>query len=420
MSSTHWKVPILSVITLAATIAVVALTSLASAQLNLDDEPGVFPPLTGPYPVGRVEYDWVDLSRQEIFVNDPHVRREIVVTVYYPAHPAAGARPAPLAQKKTLDAFATANGIPTSIIKKLLRPHADLAAPLATDGKRYPLLLFSPGWGTDPLFYVPTLEDIASHGFVVAAVWHPYSCDVTVFADGRVALANKAGSDPDHYPDEATQQTAIRERVGGVWMADAQFALDRFAQLNQTDPRFQRRLDLAHVGMFGHSFGGTISLALGASDPRFAAVADVDGGLAFDKPDGRGLSKPVLLMRSDDPPITDAELAQAGITRQQYAQVLANASAQFAIYFKHSHPAYLFRLKGSGHLTYASTAAVVARSLPEALPAEVIGTIDGRHAALVYDTYLEAFFSAYLMHTREPLLAGVSAAYPEVTFEAQL
>ena len=369
--------------------------------------------------MGRVEYDWVDSSRQEIFVSNPRTRREIVVTIFYPAHTEAGDRPAPFAQDKTLTAFAKANGVPTSILKKLLRQHAYLEAPLATGGNAFPVLLFSPGWGTDPLFYIPTLVDLASHGFVVAALWHPYSCDFTVFADGRVALANKAGSDPDHYPDEADQQTAIRERVGSVWMADAQFALDQLTQLNQINSRFRGRLDLAHVGMFGHSFGGTISLALGASDPRFAAVADVDGGLAFDKPDGRGLAKPVLLMRSDDPPITDTELAQAHLTRQQYKQVLAYQNAQFHTYFEHSHPAYLFQLKGSAHSTYMASAALVSPSLPEALPPDVIGTIDGRRATLVYDTYLEAFFSAYLMRAREPLLAGASLAYPEVTFEAR-
>lgn len=235
---THWKVSLLSMITLAATIAVVALTSLASERLNIDDEPGVFPPLTGSYHVGRVEYDWVDPSRQEIFVNDPHARREIVVTIFYPAHPSAEARPAPFAQNKTLDAFAKANGIPTSVVRKLLRPHAYLEAPVAANERDYLVLLSSPGWGTDPLFYVPTLEDIASHGFVVAAIWHPYSCDFTVFADGRIVLANKAGSDPDHYPDEISKQDEIRERAGGVWMADAQFALGQLTHLNQADARF--------------------------------------------------------------------------------------------------------------------------------------------------------------------------------------
>jgi hypothetical protein len=39
-----------------------------------------FPQLTGTYAVGRISYDLLDASRKEPFLNNPHAKREIVVT----------------------------------------------------------------------------------------------------------------------------------------------------------------------------------------------------------------------------------------------------------------------------------------------------------------------------------------------------
>src|SRR5512144_1613211 len=65
-----------------------------------------FPQLSGSYPVGRASYDLVDPSRKEIFDSDPNADREIVVKVYYPAVPPAGAQPAPYASGRMADLLA--------------------------------------------------------------------------------------------------------------------------------------------------------------------------------------------------------------------------------------------------------------------------------------------------------------------------
>jgi hypothetical protein len=53
------------------------------------------PEPTGPYPVGRVSYDWVDSARTEIYAANPEDRRELVVFVWYPAKPRLVAEFAP-------------------------------------------------------------------------------------------------------------------------------------------------------------------------------------------------------------------------------------------------------------------------------------------------------------------------------------
>jgi hypothetical protein len=62
-----------------------------------------FPQLTGIYTVGRINYDLLDASRQEPFLNNPHAKREIMVTVYYPADPPANAQPAPYVEGQMAD-----------------------------------------------------------------------------------------------------------------------------------------------------------------------------------------------------------------------------------------------------------------------------------------------------------------------------
>src|SRR2546422_629956 len=61
----------------------------------------VLPVPTGPSPVGRASYDWVDESREEVFAprqrgNGPGAKRkkrELMVWFWYPATPDPGAKP---------------------------------------------------------------------------------------------------------------------------------------------------------------------------------------------------------------------------------------------------------------------------------------------------------------------------------------
>ena len=180
-------------------------------------------------------------------------------------------------------------------------------------------------------------------------------------------------------------------------------------------------LDLGHIGIFGHSFGGTVALAAGASDPRLTAVIDVDGSLAIGRTNTRYLDRPTLLMRSDDPHPTEEDLKDEHMTRQDFQVGLANLNQLYVTFYEHSRPAYLFTLKGSAHLTYASEYALVAPAVPILLTQQLIGDIAGRHAVQVYDTYITAFFDKHLKGISTRLLEGGPAQdYPDVLLSAHL
>lgn len=86
-----------------------------------------------------------------------------------------------------------------------------------------------------------------------------------------------------------------------MWLGDIHFVLDQLVRWNTTDPRLAGHLALQHIGMFGHSFAGTIVLAAGASDPRLPPVIDIDGSMSIGKTNGHYLQHPMMLMLSDDP-----------------------------------------------------------------------------------------------------------------------
>ncbi len=130
-----------------------------------------FPQLTGSYAVGKINYDLLDPSHQEPFLNNPHAQRKIMVTIYYPADPPANARPAPYAEGKMADLLASKAHLP-AVAVHLIHTHAYEQVPMAAG--RFPVVLFSPGIGTPPVEYSSTVEDVASHGYIVAMIYHTY------------------------------------------------------------------------------------------------------------------------------------------------------------------------------------------------------------------------------------------------------
>lgn len=127
------------------------------------------------------------------------------------------------------------------------------------------MVLSSPGYGEDRALGTDLTEDLTSHGYVVAAIDHTYDATEIAFPKNRLVLR--------HQPEPTTEALAAGIRIR---VADARFVLDELTSLNHGDnPDAERRslpqgtsrgLNLATVGMFGHSLGGaTTAAAMGSS-----------------------------------------------------------------------------------------------------------------------------------------------------------
>jgi hypothetical protein len=166
------------------------------AQPNQKATVGVdIPRPSGPYAIGRVSYDWIDSSRPESLSKTPNTPREIVVDVWYPAvQPQPGVRLAPYfpnAEKIDKSPYAQAEkrdlgNLWAMIASGRVPSHTYENVPVVSTQSRFPLLIFSHAIGSEPYLYAHQIEDLVSHGFIVATIHHTYEVAVAVFGDGRM------------------------------------------------------------------------------------------------------------------------------------------------------------------------------------------------------------------------------------------
>jgi len=241
---------------------------------------GALPGVTGPYSVGRVTVEWTDRSRMEPLAAD-HGYRTLVVDIWYPAEATSGA------QAPYLDVAAFERAIGAAGMRRQLAPaydviidgrvqtHAVVNAPFARSIGRAPVLIFSPGGGMVREVYAAQLADLASHGYIVAAITHPYDGVVAVYHDGHIVKY-----DAKRWPQIPSIEGEWNLNQLDWHARDIGFVLDQLLQSNDGLP-FARHIDVRHVGAFGHSFGGVASAQACQTDARFSACLNEDGMAAW-------------------------------------------------------------------------------------------------------------------------------------------
>jgi predicted dienelactone hydrolase len=356
-----------------------------------------FPRPTGPYAVGTQTYHWVDPARPDVFTADPDDRREVVVQVWYPAVDQPSASRAPyVADGSALAPLARLMKLPDSTFGYLdqVRTNAVPGAPAAREDVRYPVLLFSHGRGGYRQHNTAQVEELVSHGYVVAAIDHPHASAGVVFPDGR-----QVDMDP-RMLDRPFIDTVIP-----FLAQDAGFTLDRLADVDRTDDVLAGRLDLDHVGMFGVSLGGAVTGETCKNDPRLGACLPIDVFLPADVVD-QGLRQPVMWISRD-----------AGTMRREgwsESDVEETHRTMRAVYDRLSGPGYIVLIPGMYHVDFSDFPLF---SPLLAKPLGLSGSLDPQRAREIPDAYALAFFDKHLKGLPAPLLDGPSARFPEVRFE---
>lgn len=256
---TRWVVPVL----------LLAMTLSLWSQLEL-------PAPNGPYTVGRTIFRWVDPSRPEVLTDNPDDFREVVALVWYPAVPGTGV-PAEYVPDRPVIAKALAESGEISVWEvfglRFIRSTSPLAAEPVRDQGAFPVVMLSPGNGTNVAFYTRIAAELASHGYIVIGLDHPYDVAAVELADGRVAPYDK-----DQWLLEmSAHQGYTAERIK-VRVADVLFALDQLTRLNSdsTQP-LAGLLDLDSVAATGHSLGGITASEACKADARLRACLNWDG-----------------------------------------------------------------------------------------------------------------------------------------------
>ena len=286
-------------------------------------------------PVGTTRWVVVDPSRQETFA--PGKPREVEVIAWYPraaSGDVAGARDtAPYMRNGMEEVLSFArlaklgdayNGLAN------VQTHSVIDAPPASTPARFPVIVFSHGYTGLPSSHTGLMEDLASHGWAILHIVHPYEATGSKLADGTVvtftddknamrpeimAVLNEWGPEGGTMEkvaaatDDAEKAKLLRgylatlkntDQVVTRWVADVRVALDR---LPKTGPGSQlaARLDLSRLGAAGHSMGGVMAGQFCVEDRRCKAALNLDGipqyGAMIDTP----MPAPFLMVYSGRP-----------------------------------------------------------------------------------------------------------------------
>lgn len=346
----------------------------------------------GRYAVGTQILHLSDLRRRDPWV--PSAHRELMVSVHYPARAGRGTAAAYMTQEEArllLEARGLADVVPAETVSGV-RTHARVDVRPARG--RFPMVLLSPGFAMPRSTLTTLANDLASRGYVVAAVDHAYESVGTAFPGGRVLTCLAC---------ERVATDRERARVAVVRAHDLSFVIDRLTALRASSGTFHGHsgspfasmIDPRRIGVAGHSIGGAAAAAVMQRDPRVRAGVNLDGNF-FAPLAGAGMEgRPFMMMGASathGPAAPDSDWQDAWTRLDGWRRWLTVAGAE--------------------HFTFTDLP-VLADRLGLSDPA---APLSGERSWQLTRDYTAAFFDTHLRGMARPLLNGPAADRPEVGF----
>ncbi|WP_327266386.1 alpha/beta hydrolase [Streptomyces sp. NBC_01232] len=358
-----------------------AAAPAAAGAENRHDSRVELPRPTGRFAVGREDLHLVDRSRTDPWAGSGP--RELMVTMRYPARHDTGRTTRYLTSEEArlllvdrkLDQV-----IPVETLTGT-RSHGRTGARPATG--RYPLIVLSPGFTVHRATLTALAEDLASRGYVVAAVDHAYESVGTAFPGGRVltCLACEKVRGEEGY-----------RTVGDTRAGDVSFLLDR---LTGRDPAWRHAglIDRSRIAMAGHSIGGSSTAAAMAADRRIRAGVNMDGGFSTPVPAAGLGGRPFMLLGAQ-------QRGPGGNASWDRDWPLLDGWKRWITF------------AGSGHFTFTDFPAIGEQL---GLPDDE-APLPGARSVELTRRYVGAFFDRHLGDRPQPVLDGPSPDAPEVAF----
>jgi dienelactone hydrolase len=228
----------------------------------------------GDYRVGTRIFRWVDLDRAEEITSDTEDKRNVIVQAWYPTTENANT-----SHSYYLDGLGNLPGkvgiIPRGIFDHYdqVNTHGILNAPISKTQKQWPVVIFLTGNVASRAFYTSLVSGLASHGYVVLAIDHPYEAIIAELADGTIATTI------ENYQNDEPDLLNFMKRRLDLRVADVQFVLNQLDNIKSSSDGFFSALDKNRIVITGHSLGGASAAVAMAVDSRIKAAANIDGTL---------------------------------------------------------------------------------------------------------------------------------------------
>lgn len=394
-----------------ATIACVVAGLAASGYAQLSAPLFELPAPSGKLPIGTTRWVVTDASRDETFASGR--KRDIEIVAWYPREASASGDNAPYMRDSMEEAlsFARLAKLGDAFNRLVaVTTHSMLDAAPARTPARVPVIVFQHGYTGLPSSHTALMEDLASHGWAVLNVIHPYEATAAKLADGTIVtftdeknamrapimdVLNEWGPEGGTMEKivAATSDTEKEKLMRGYlaalpktnevvrrWTLDAKYALDHLPTSGAAG-RIAAKLDLGRLGVAGHSMGGVAGAELCVEERRCKAALNLDGipqyGSMIDAP----MPAPFLMVYSGRP---------------------GRAGASDIIYRRSASKYYRIDVADALHLDFTDMNLWGGPLRQRG----AYGKIDPVRAALVTRTVVREFFAQEILKQPSPLLSG--------------
>jgi hypothetical protein len=287
----------------------------------------------------------------------------------------------------------------------------------------YPLLLYSPSG--DMVQNTALFQELASHGYIVVSVGHPYWNAFYYDSEGQVIpFSNEDPYYKSMWEEEYSDSVnVIKERITSakildikrdeqqklnhympieiadirLWAEDLSFLLDELEKTHGSGAGLMQYIDLNSIGVLGFSKGGTAAGQFCVSDERCKAGVNLSGFMFGDALEKR-IRVPFMFMENMEDWCMDCN----PISEVFYEDALADA--------------YMVRIVGARHGNFSDWSLVGAYLKIMGM----IGPINGRRCLEIQALYIRTFFDSYLKGKNSDLIQGLWSSYPEIKFESSL
>jgi dienelactone hydrolase len=337
----------------------------------------------GHFPVSITSAQLVDNSRLDPFAPSPQ-HRTFMVSIFRPVSHVCKRRSTSYMPALTAayeNAKFSAYGVPEGTFTNLTLEVCQADKKRFSDHHADQVVLFSGALGTSRHLYNAISATIASKGYTVIAVDHPYDTDIVVFPSGKTVLGLNL--------TDAQIPLAIDTRA-----KDLSFVLDHLSHTTRICPGSS-----IQAVAVSHSLGGAASIAA-LNDSRILGAMNLDGSV-FGPAVTTPTSKPVLLFghegknRTTDPTWGELWLHLNGWKLE-------------------------LELVGSAHYSFSDLPLIVdvlggVGKLPTEA-AGLIGKMSGERILETLGAYVTAFLNMTFGRKENALLEEESDSFPEVHF----
>lgn len=346
---------------------------------------------TGQFGIGTASYHLVDTKRQETNVASGGAR-ELMLQIWYPAalqkepHYMPYSEDALANMKEFISISSKFPAWLFSGLRGILTHSYAGNVPVASDNESYPVIILLHGSGTMITHYAWIAEELASHGYIVIGINHPYVAAVTRFADNR--LIKSLVNEKKKQGKEISK--AWKQEQFEVAVQDISFVIDNLSAINeQVSLPFGHKLDLEHIGICGHSSGGSLAMRMCLEDNRIKAGISLDGSIRGNE-ELTPFATPFLVITAEKSHVREG---------QEGLQMVASLNQ---LCRKPGMQMTIMTFKGIGHGTFTDLPILLNTTLFTRLLSHVIhvdvntSSVHACRAIEKIKTYLNDFFGQYL------------------------